>query len=114
MESLTIYGTPDQVDGIPIRFEVISLWERSEDEPCKGTMFLSQISPTGERTDPLEVDIDLSKSHFHRTRILIQGLKISGVGRYRFLISVKEDSREWLAAELPILVNFEMPSVTVS
>jgi len=110
LESLTVYGNPEQVYGIPIKFEVITLWERTGETPVEGVMRLMQIKPDGESSNPLEVKIDLSKSHFHRTRISIQGLPLAGPGRYVYQVESKEEEADWQkVAELPILINFEEP-----
>jgi hypothetical protein len=110
LESLTIFGIQDQVIGIPLRFEVLTLWERTEETPIEGVTRLIQIKPNGEPSKPLEIKIDLSKSHFHRTRISIQGFSLSGPGRYVFQIQYKEGEADWQqAAELPVLIEYEAP-----
>lgn len=108
LDTLTIVGDPGDVQGIPIRFEIFSMWENTIDTPSEGVMRLIAIDPNGETRSPLEVRIDLTSSHFHRSRIQIQGLKLSGPGRYVFRIEYKDEDKDWKSvAELPILINFE-------
>ena len=108
LDGLTVLGDPEQVNGIPVTFEMISSWERSKEEPCEGSMRVYQLKPSGEKTSYLEFGIDLSKSHFHRTRIKFNGLPLAGPGRYVICVEYKEGDGKWQkAAELPLLVKFE-------
>jgi hypothetical protein len=109
LDGLTIFGDPEQETGVPIRFEVISFWERSEEDPCEGKMRVYQRKPSGKKSDYFPFYIDLTKSHFHQTRIKFNGMPLSGPGRYAFVVEYKEGEGKWKkAAELPILINFEM------
>ena len=108
LESLTIYGDPEQVKGIPINFEILTLWERSEEIPCEGLMRATLFDSKRNASQPFEFNIDLKQSHFHRIRMSITGLPLSGPGRYVYQVAFKEGKADWQdAAELPILIRFE-------
>jgi len=108
LENLTIYGDPEQVTGIPINVEILTLWERLYEEPCEGFMRIILINPHEIASQPFEFNIDLKEAHFHRTRMAITGLPLSGPGRYVYQVAYKEGETNWqIAAELPILIRFE-------
>lgn len=107
-ESLTIYGDPEQIKGIPINFEILTLWERMEEETCEGVMRVILFDAKGDASPDFECNINLRESHFHRTRMAVKGLPLSGPGRYVCQVAYQIGEADWqIAAELPIIIRFE-------
>jgi len=108
LESLTVFGDVEQFKGVALNFEVVSDWEKEDDNPYEGMMRIKRRMPAGELSEVIKTKIDLTKSHFHRTRIRFNGMPLAGPGRYVFEIDYKEGEGKWKkAAELPIVINFE-------
>jgi len=95
---------------IGIQLDLVSLWVRSpHDEPTQGTARVTFITPSKERSDLLELPIDLTKSERHRTRFRFLGLPIKELGYHYFLVQYREEgkSRWRQAAKVPLSIKLE-------
>jgi hypothetical protein len=95
---------------IPIHYEIVSLWTRQKpDVPCQGKMRFIFRSPSNQQKQGIELDVDLSKTVNHRTRVVSDGIEFTGPGKYQFIIELQEeDSPKWhMVASLPLLVTYQ-------
>jgi hypothetical protein len=105
----------NQVSG-SIDFELLSMWTRGmTDVPEKGQARVSFIDPNGKKGKEIEVTIDLMDHFFYRTRIMANQVALSGPGKYRFEIEVKEDKApQWRnVTSIPLLVLSQVASESV-
>ena len=95
---------------LPIQFEIVSLWTRSEiDVPSKGEGRLIFTDPSDQVIRNSTLDIDLTSFIRTRTRQKISGLPLSKAGVYSFKIEFrnKAESEFQEVANLPLVVNLE-------
>lgn len=107
LENILVLGTLTRERPLSLSCEIVSFWSRENDDaPCSGQMRASLISPNGEPPKPISLEIDLTKTPFHRTRIAIMAMPLTTIGRFEFLIEYQnKDETEWKqAARLPFLV----------
>jgi hypothetical protein len=107
LEQITIAQEvdPEQVAVIPTKFEVVTLWARSDfDEPAEGEQRLTLIAPSGETLVTGEAKIDLSEFRRTRYRAKFEGLPTKGRGRYVFRIECRTNGNAaWSqAADIPL------------
>lgn len=110
IEQITIIADAQLEIQLPISFELISLWSRSDEKhPCKGRMRAVFCNHNGDRKDQAELDIDLGNVLFFRTRIKMNGIDLHGAGIYKFLIELQqEDENEWEQVSVqPVSVIFK-------
>ena len=110
VEGLVTAGEPTPERPALLEAELLSLWYReSANAPTSGKMRVSYTDPNGHVSTAIELDISLTKSNFHRTRLNIQGLPIVSSGVYKFIVEYQvETSDVWEpAATLPVHVAVE-------
>ena len=70
IERIVIYSEPEKTIQLPMHFEIISQWMRSDvNNPCTGYARVSLHDPKGISKKNVEIEIDLSKSLFGNTLI---------------------------------------------
>lgn len=109
LEQLHIKGEPKSEGLVPMPFDVISLWSRSDDnEPYEGPMRMTFVSPSGKKLITTEGRINLLETERSRTVIHSQGIPIEEAGRFRFNIEHRlEGENEWhKVASIPLIVKF--------
>jgi hypothetical protein len=114
LEQLVVYSNIQENIKLPIQFEIISDWTRSDlDLPEKGKVRAFFCRADNDCKQIVEMDIDLSNVIFYRTRIKSLGLELKGAGKYKFIIELQNsNSNEWTkVATLPFLVSFENPNL---
>jgi len=112
LENLLVFGTPSKEKPFVLSCEIVSLWAREkQDVPCSGQMRASLITSDEETPHTVSLDIDLSKTPFHRTRITIGALPMTSTGRFEFLIEYRLSGEEnWqVATRLPFIVTSQSP-----
>ena len=101
----------DEKRTIPIESEIVSLWERTPDQPESGHARIRFKSPGGSvlfQAPPFE--LDLSKLRL-RTRVKLGGFPFVGSGRY--VVEVRQQtadsgrSRWKTVAQLPLMIDEE-------
>jgi hypothetical protein len=115
LESIIALGDPNPEHPVLFQAELVSLWTRKDiDKPVLGKMRVNYTDPNGVDGDHIILDVDLSKTHFHRTRLTIPGLLIISKGIYTFKIEFQDkDEGQWsLGAEIPLLVVVQQPAQT--
>jgi hypothetical protein len=108
LENLIVFGTPTKERPLVISFEIVSLWARQQDDtPCSGQMRTYLNLPGEEAPQIITLEIDLSKTPFHRTRITIGAFPVTRTGRFEFQIEYRlADEETWHpAATLPFIVS---------
>jgi hypothetical protein len=106
-EQITTFGEPSVDRPGVIQAELVSLWKREQlDSPGSGKMRTFYIDPTGKQSDPISLEINLSQSNFHRTRLSLPSFPLIATGEYIFHIEYQVQSEEqWRpAAEIPLVV----------
>lgn len=100
IEQITFHGDQDdsETTGIPISLQVLTLWSRGEDGAADSNQSrLRLLAPDGSTiltTDP--VRIDLTSYQRYRMRNNLHGLPFSGLGIYKFVIELlNESNQEW-------------------
>lgn len=109
IESFNFSKSPSVEHPILISCEIISLWAREPDAPITGEMQIFLNAPETKFEQPISLNIDLTQSIFHRTRLSINALALTSPGRYEFEIQYREKGNpDWFsAAKLPIVVSGE-------
>lgn len=108
LENLLVFGTPSKERPFVFSCEIVSLWAREKhDVPCSGQMQVSLNGPGSDSPHMVSLDIDLTKTPFHRTRITIGALPMTATGRFEFLVEYRLNGKEiWeTAARLPFIVS---------
>lgn len=107
LENIIVFGEPTQETPAPLSCEIVSLWAReSADAGGSGQMRVLLNLPGGKPPDVIMLDIDLTRTLFHRTRITIGVLPLTSSGRFEFQVEYRLAGEEtWqLAAKLPFVV----------
>jgi hypothetical protein len=110
LEQLTVYTETTDPVRIPIHFEILSLWTRqSSDVPCQGKARVIFCSPSNQQKQQVEMSIDLSKAINYRSKLVSDGIELTGPGKYHFAIELQEeDQADWQkVASLPLLVVYQ-------
>jgi len=93
---------------IPIEFEVTSLWvkdEKNKSDVFEGFFSLDLIAPNGDKLSSFENILNIPKENRRmRTRMKINGLKLTNSGDYIFKLSYKgkNDTKYKKVAEIPL------------
>lgn len=113
LESLIVIGTPTKEKRLVISCEIVSLWVRQQDDvPCSGQMRVRFDIPGEETSQEVTgLEIDLTKTPFHRTRITVGALPLAQTGRFEFQVEYHlTDEEVWHhAATLPFIVSSQKP-----
>lgn len=110
LEQLTVFTETTDLVRINIHFEILSLWTRqSPDIPCQGKLRVIFCSPSNQQKQQAEMPIDLSQAINYRSKLISDGLELTGPGKYYFRIELQEeDQADWqMVASLPILVSYQ-------
>ncbi|HKZ54578.1 MAG TPA: hypothetical protein VJ123_03790 [Anaerolineales bacterium] len=113
LEQITVAGplpTRDSPALIPIRFELVSLWERTPtDSPERGKFKVTIASPSQASISSFEADIDLSSHLRYRTRAKLNAFPAPEPGRYEFRVELHDHIKEeWCqVAHIPLDFLFE-------
>jgi len=116
LEQLSIKGPPFTDDGepvIPIEFDVVTLWSRSNlDQLCQGQARLQLLAPSGVSLMEKEYPINLSSHSRMRSRTRFAGFPLKGSGLYQFQVQFREeDEGDWQdAASVLLQISIETPS----
>jgi hypothetical protein len=108
LENLLVFGIPSKEKPFVLSCEIVSLWAREkQDVPCSGQMQVIVNVPGADSPHTISLDIDLTKTPFHRTRITIAALPMTATGRFEFLVEYRLTGKEiWeTAARLPFIVT---------
>jgi hypothetical protein len=114
IDQITVNAEPSPDGFLPMPFEVVTLWVRSEkDSPAQGMERLLLVSPSSETTVAAEAVIDLTKADRHRHRVKFSGIPAKEQGRHYFKVEVKESTdTEWRqVAAIPLMIMFEKSMV---
>lgn len=109
LEQLNVKGEPKPDNLVPMQFDVMSLWSRSDDnKPCKGRMRMTYVSPSGKVLITTEGKINLLNTERFRSKIHSHGIPIGERGRYKFIVELQQEGeREWnQVARIPFTVVF--------
>jgi hypothetical protein len=100
-------GEAGERPGIPIVFELITCWRRTEPTvPEKVEVRLVLEAPSGQQLAAPAVTIDLSESWGARTRIRLQTIPMLGLGRYWFFVCTPKGETELeVVARVPLRVR---------
>jgi len=108
LENLLVFGTPSKERPFVLSCEIVSLWAREkQDVPCSGQMQVSLNIPGTDAPHMVSLEIDLTKTPFHRTRITIGTMPMMVAGRFEFLVEYRLTGKEtWeTATRLPFIVT---------
>jgi hypothetical protein len=94
---------------VPIHLEVATQWERSGyDVPEAGECSVEIFAPEGELTGRAELAVDLESAPRSRVIVRFAAFRLAGLGRYRVVVSQREQGQAWEpAAEIPLYVKVE-------
>jgi hypothetical protein len=112
LDNLLVLGIPSKETPFVFSCEIVSLWVREKEEtPCSGQMRAYLDTPVDGIPQAISLEIDLTRTPFHRTRISIGALPMTATGRFEFQIEYRlagEDT--WRpAAKLPFIVKSQKP-----
>lgn len=108
LENIIVLGELSKEKPFILSCEIVSLWAREhEDKPASGQLRACFISPEGRNPQSIVLDIDLTKTPFHRTRLTIGALPVISTGWFEFVIDFRLAGEEnWRpAARLPFLLS---------
>lgn len=108
LENLLVFGTPSKERPFFLSCEIVSLWAREKvDVPCSGQMQVSLNLPDTEALHTVSLELDLTKTPFHRTRITIGAIPMTVTGRFEFVVEYRLTGNEtWeTVARLPFIVS---------
>ena len=108
LENLMVFGVPSKETPVLFSCEIVSLWAREKETvPCSGQMRAFLDLPGAEEPQIITLEIDLTRTPFHRTRITIGALPLTSSGRFEFQVEYRLAGEEaWQpAAKLPFLVT---------
>lgn len=111
IEQITIFSEPEEPVQLPMHFEIISLWMRSNEKiPCSSTAKYYLCDPQGISKTNVEIMIDLSNNLIGRTIIRVSGIELRGPGIYEFHIEIQQENGDWKqVASIPFLVIYKSP-----
>ena len=107
LEQVITSGEPTADRPGIVQAELVSLWKRVQlDTPSNGKMRAFYIDPTGKQSDPISLEINLSQSIFHRTRLSLPRFPLITKGEYIFHTEYQVQGEEqWRpASEIPLVV----------
>jgi hypothetical protein len=110
LEQLTVFTESTENIRIPIHFEILSLWTRqSPDVPERGKARIIFCSPSNQQKQQVEMTLDLSKATNYRSKLVSDGIELTGPGKYYFVVEfMGESKQEWqTVARLPLSVNYQ-------
>ena len=97
-------------------FELVSLWQRSNyDQPARGEGRIRIEMASGLHNLPqFQIDITGAGIHRMRTMIRMNGLPFNGLGVYKFVVELKDDSvEEWKrVATIPLELRQGIPQTS--
>lgn len=103
------------IGGIPIIFEVVTLWNRSNDEPTMGRARLQLLTPSGSVINEHEYSIDLTDHSRARAKTQVVGLPVQEFGRHQFRMQLwDEDNNQWRDVTSVPLYIFHRDSILPS
>ena len=73
-----------------IPLEIMSMWEKADDDPSEGTAVIELIDATGKKLGGVDVQLDLSESRRCRTQTHLDQFPITGPGRYVLRVAYRE------------------------
>jgi hypothetical protein len=107
IEQLNVLGPlPDPVArvALPIPFEIVSLWSRSqpgEAEESRGRVRL--LAPNGTEVFAQEFPVNLMENPRMRTQMRSVGFPVLGTGRYTFAVEIQRAADNWESvARIPV------------
>ncbi len=111
IEQITVFSEPEKTVQLPMHFEIISQWMRSEENiPCSSNAKIYLCDPQGISKTNVEIKIDLLKNIVGRTIIRVSGIELRGPGMYKFQIEIQQENTEWIKiASIPFLVIYKAP-----
>jgi hypothetical protein len=111
IEQIKVNAEPDQTVRIPMRFDLVSVWVKSDINNSEaGISRVSLCNPNGTSNKICEVEIELTDSSFFRSIISFSGIELKGSGLYNFLIEFKQNDHDWeKVSELFFTVSYETP-----
>ena len=111
IEEIKVNAEPDQTVRIPMRFDLVSVWTKSDINNSEGGISrISLCNPNGTSNKICEIDIELTDSTFFRSIISFSGIELKGSGLYNFLIEFKQKDHEWeKVSEILFTVSYESP-----
>ena len=111
IEQINVNAEPDQTIRIPMRFDLVSVWVKSDvNNSENGRSRVSLCNPNGTSNNICEIDIKLIDSTFFRSILNFSGIELKGPGMYRFIIEFMTDEQEWeKVSEILFTVNYESP-----
>ncbi len=93
---------------VGIKLDLVAVWMRSPiNKPTKGTARVTLLTPSKEKSKPVELPIDLSHSERHRSRFRFLGVPIKEPGYHYFLVEYREQgkSRWEQATKVPLSIR---------
>lgn len=112
LERVTIQGEPMPETLLPMPFEVVTMWTRTDpDKPARGSMRMQMLFPSGEVFETREADITMLKHLTYRIKNLFSGLPIAEAGRHLFTVELRNEGEEkWRqVAVVPLMITFKPP-----
>ncbi len=97
---------------IPIQYQVVSLWARTDAKTAEGQVRITLVSPDGK--EKILVDSELKfPSDKRRMRSInqIQELPVNQNGVYHFIIELKQEAKFQKEADIPLEVKLNINAI---
>jgi hypothetical protein len=113
IEQLHITGEPVENGLLPVNIDVITLWEKEQDDEQQTRSRLSLFAPDGIVLGQWEAEVNFEQFSRNRAKITFQGFPIPQAGTYLYVVETISEAGEWYqVANVPIQVNFTGPATT--
>ena len=91
IEQINVNAKPDQTVKVPMRFDLASVWMKTETKDLDlGVSRVSLSKPGDIISNISEVELDLTESTFFRSIIQFSGIEFRGPGLYKFVIDFRQ------------------------
>jgi hypothetical protein len=96
VDQITVGGSPESGQPMPMPFDIMTLWQRGDVESPEVAQTRTVIvAPNGDEISSTEVHVDLTDNRRLRARLRVVGMPFRGFGRYRLRADVQEDG-DWV------------------
>jgi len=96
VEQITVGGSPETGELMPIPFDIMTLWERGDlESPEVAQTRTVIVAPNGDEISSTEIPVDLTEYRRLRARLRVVGMPFSGFGRYRLRVDLQDDG-DWM------------------
>lgn len=104
-----IKSPTDSEYNIPVQYQVVSLWTKTDTKDTKGQVQITLVNPDGKEKILVNSELNFPPDKKRMRSInQIQGLPVSKSGDYHFIVSLKQEEKFQKVADLPLEVKLNI------